>query len=232
MKYHYILKQVRKDEQLGSVMIRSLRDVSLEIEEGSFNFICGPEGSGKSRLLSVLALISMPTSGEFYFRDTNVTKLSEREISAIRAAQIGYLPQIANLNMTSSLLDNISMAAKIRGDDSKKAQEKAMRWIAKTGLSGKELCIPLELDLLDIKRTCIARMMTKSPKILLLDDIYNRLTRDEADELLSLLYKINYEHGTTIIQTARNDNFVKQGTFVYDIHQGATSKRCLAVSAA
>jgi putative ABC transport system ATP-binding protein len=232
MKYQYILKQVRKEEQLGSVVIQSLKDVNLEIEEGTFNSICGPEGSGKSRILNILGMINMPTAGEFQYKNRIVSQLTEREISAIRATKISYIPQFLNMNLTSSVLENVSMMAKILGADNKEAQEKAMYWLRKVGLSTKAHCIPLELDLVNIKKILIAKAMVKKPEILLLDDIYNKLNSSAAEELQNLLIKINHDHHVTIIQTTRNVDHTKASAFVYDINDGKTSKRCLASTAA
>ncbi len=232
MKYQYLLKQVRKEEQLGSVVIRSLQDVNLEVEEGSFHSICGPEGSGKSKIISILSLIDVPSSGEFYFNGENIAQLSYRDVSWIRSTQIGVIPQVININFTSSVLDNISMISKIMGEDNKLAKEKAMYWLQQVRLDHIAHLSPLELDFTATKKLGIAKAMIKNPKILLADNIYHQIPTTGAEELLNLLTDLNLQHGITVVQTARTDRFVKSNSFVYDIHNGKTSKRCIASTAA
>jgi putative ABC transport system ATP-binding protein len=232
MEYLYNLKHVQKEEHLGSVVIKSLKEVNLDIEKGSFNTICGPEGSGKSRLISLLNLMEMPSSGEFFFKESKISQLTEREINATRANHISYIPQCLCLNLTSSVLENVWMMAKIMGHDNKDSKEKALYWLQTVGLYKKALCIPLELDLLDIKKICIAKCMVKNPEVLLLDDIYHKLTAAASEELQNLLVQLSLNHRVTTVQTTRNENLAKAGSSIYDINNGVTNKRCLASSAA
>lgn len=232
MNYQFLLKNVRKEDKLGSVVIRSLRDINLEIEKGSFTTIYGPEGSGKSRLLSIMSLTELHSAGEFLFESRDISDLTEREISVLRAAKIGYVPQILNLNMTISVLENVSVAARIQGHDTRSAREKAFQWLDELDMSDKFNCTPLELTQLEIKKTGIAKAMIKNPDVLLIDEGYYRLPVREAEELFTTLYSINQRLGTTIVETARNLEISRPGPFVYLIQNGKTSRQLLSTTAA
>lgn len=232
MDYQFVLKNVRKEDQFGSVIIRSLKDVNLEIEKGSFTTIYGPAGSGKSKLLSILSLMEMPSAGEFFFGGKNTGEFSVRELSVLRAAKIGFVPQIVNLNMTISVLENVSVAAMIHGYDTLSAREKAGEWLDTLDLGHRFNCTPLELNQLEIKKTGLAKAMIKDPEVLLIDDPYYRLTAAETAELQESLHFINQVNEATVIQATRSIDISKPGPVVYHIQDGKTIRQSLSTTAA
>lgn len=227
----FILKDIQKEEQLGSVVIKSLKDVNLEFEKGQFYSLVGPEGSGKSKILNILSFSESPSAGTFLYNNRNVRELEQREINHIRANNIGYIPQIVNLNLTISAIDNVSMVSKILGEENVVARDKAEFWLTQVGLGHKINATPLELDYLEFKKIGIARAMIKKPEILLADDIYYKINPVRGRELLELLLKLNKEHKVTIVQTARNAELAKSST-IYTIRDGVTSQPFTANTAA
>ena len=227
----FILKDIQKEEQLGSVVIKSLKDVNLEFEKGQFYSLVGPEGAGKSKILNILSFSENPSAGTFLYNNRNVRELEQREINHIRANNIGYIPQIVNLNLTISAIDNVSMVSKILGEENVVAREKAEFWLKQVGLGHKINATPLELDYLEFKKIGIARAMIKKPEILLADDIYYKINPVRGRELLELLLKLNKEHKVTVVQTARNAELAKSST-IYTIQDGVTSQPLTANNAA
>jgi len=232
MENQFVLRNVRKEDQLGSVIIRSLRDVNMEIERGSFTTIYGPAGSGKTKLLSILSLMEPPTSGEFYFEGRNTNEITVRELSVTRAAKIGVVPQILNLNMTISILENVSVAAMIHGYDSRSAREKAAEWLHALDLGHKMNCTPLELNQLEIKKTGLAKAVIKDPGVLLIDEPYYLLAPREVREMQDALSFVHQINGATLIQATRNMDAGKPGTVVYHIQNGKTICEGLSTTAA
>lgn len=217
------LKNISKEHCLGSVILKSLKNVNLEIDRGKFYSILGPEGAGKSRILYLLGLTDLPSTGNIYYKGNNILNLDEKESSRIRNQEIGFVPQSFHLNSTISILENVSMISRILGEDNWVAEEKAEFWLSKVGLEAKINAYPIELSLEEFKRVALAKMMVKKPEIILADEIYQHLDYQEANNLLKLLTSFNKEYQVTIVQATRCQEFTKYSDVIYKIKDGYSS---------
>jgi putative ABC transport system ATP-binding protein len=107
------LESLRKDYVMGEVTVSALRDVSLEIFSGEFLVILGPSGSGKSTLLNIMGGIDTPTDGRVHFREEELTRYSERQLTRYRRDHIGFVFQFYNLMPNLTARENVEMATEI-----------------------------------------------------------------------------------------------------------------------
>ena len=178
-----------------------LRNVNFTVDEGEMIAIMGPSGSGKSTLLYTVSGMDSMTSGEVEFGGKNISKLSEKELAAIRLDEMGFIFQQMYMLKNLSVLDNIILPARQSKANTLSAKEKLER--------GKELMRRLGIiEIADndinevsggqLQRACICRSMINSPKIIFADEPTGALNRQSSNEVMDELQKINSD-GTTIM---------------------------------
>lgn len=214
------LSKVSKEHFLGSVKLRSLQQIDLNIEKGKITSIMGPEASGKSQILHLLALNDIPTEGELIYKGRNLQNFDEKQMSKIRTFEVGIVPQSFHLNSTVSILENVSMVSKIMGEDNWMAREKAEFWLKKMGLLHSANDYPIELGLLEFKKVGIAKAMIKKPDFLIVDELYAHLNEQECDDLFNILYNLNKEYNLTIIQATRRLSYCRYSDVIYQMNNG------------
>lgn len=178
-----------------------LRNVNFTVDEGEMIAIMGPSGSGKSTLLYTVSGMDSMTSGNVEFGGKNISKLSEKELAAIRLDEMGFIFQQMYMLKNLSVLDNIILPARQSKANTLSAKEKLER--------GKELMRRLGIiEIADndinevsggqLQRACICRSMINSPKIIFADEPTGALNRQSSNEVMDELQKINSD-GTTIM---------------------------------
>ena len=178
-----------------------LRNVNFTVDEGEMIAIMGPSGSGKSTLLYTVSGMDSMTSGDVEFGGKNISKLSEKELAAIRLDEMGFIFQQMYMLKNLSVLDNIILPARQSKANTLSAKEKLER--------GRELMRRLGIiEIADndinevsggqLQRACICRSMINSPKIIFADEPTGALNRQSSNEVMDELQKINSD-GTTIM---------------------------------
>ena len=176
-------------------------NVNFTVDEGEMIAIMGPSGSGKSTLLYTVSGMDSMTSGDVEFGGKNISKLSEKELAAIRLDEMGFIFQQMYMLKNLSVLDNIILPARQSKANTLSAKEKLER--------GKELMRRLGIiEIADndinevsggqLQRACICRSMINSPKIIFADEPTGALNRQSSNEVMDELQKINSD-GTTIM---------------------------------
>src|SRR5207247_3001762 len=127
-------KDVTKHYPQGSRIVKSHQGMSLRIEAGDFTSIMGPSGSGKSTLMHLLGALDTPTSGEVYFQDRPLHKMSDRELSALRRERIGFVFQFFNLLPTLQAVENVALPLLLSGIGRAKALIPAYEGLERVGL--------------------------------------------------------------------------------------------------
>jgi len=153
------INKIRKffDHKNGKIEI--FKDVSLEIKKGDLVALVGPSGSGKSTLLNMISLLDTPDSGEVFFNNINLKKLSEHEKSYMRKKNISIIFQNNNLLNDFTALENIVMPLIIRNEDNKKSHKKARSILNDFNLSNRYNHFPDELSGGEQQRVAIARAL-------------------------------------------------------------------------
>ncbi|MBO4691440.1 MAG: ABC transporter ATP-binding protein [Bacteroidales bacterium] len=195
---------------------RVLKGLNFSANEGEILSIVGASGAGKTTLLQILGTILTPDGGEVIIDNTNVFRLSPKELSTFRNQQIGFVFQFHHLLPEFTALENIMMPALIGRYEhaskltDKQIREHAQQLLNELGLSGKENSRPAELSGGEQQRVAIARAMINSPKIIFADEPSGNLDSKTKQELHDLFFKTREKYNQTIIIVTHDVDLAKR----------------------
>jgi putative ABC transport system ATP-binding protein len=198
-------RNLRKTYRLSrNNSVQALRGVDIDIEAGEMVAIMGPSGSGKSTLMHILGLLHTPDrdadpAAELRIDDRDVTRLSDRERTRMRASEMGFVFQSFNLVPTLTALENVALAAEYAGIPSRRARAAAIESLASVGLAERAGHRPMELSGGEQQRVALARSLVNRPKLLMGDEPTGNLDSKRSVEVLEMLRRFNREHGQTVI---------------------------------
>lgn len=176
----------------------ALKNINLKIEDKDIFGIIGLSGAGKSTLVRCINLLEKPTKGQVVIDGVDLTKVSHKELLAIRQ-KIGMIFQGFNLLSQRTVLDNVLFPAEIAKVNKVDSIKKAESLLEMVGLSHKKKAYPATLSGGEKQRVAIARSLMLDPKVLLCDEATSALDPNTTQQILDLLEKINKELGVTII---------------------------------
>ncbi|HEX9635783.1 MAG TPA: ABC transporter ATP-binding protein [Candidatus Limnocylindria bacterium] len=184
--------------------VEALRGVELHIQSGEMVAIMGPSGSGKSTLMHILGLLHSPDANggpppELSINGTDVTGLSDRSRTRMRAETMGFVFQSYNLVPTLSAVENVALAGEYAGVPRRKATAAAMEALGLVGLAERSDHRPMELSGGEQQRVAIARSLVNEPMLLLADEPTGNLDTATGHEVLQLLQRFNRERGQTLV---------------------------------
>jgi putative ABC transport system ATP-binding protein len=201
----YELHDVTKRYETARGRVDALRGVDLTIDDGAFVAIQGPTGQGKSTLLTLLGGLDRPTAGSVSFRGRDVATLSDAELTALRAADIGFVFQGFNLIPTLTALENVETALVPLDVDGQTRRCRAMAALDDVGLSHRARHVPGEMSGGEQQRTAIARALVKEPGVVLADEPTGNLDQDTRDEIVGLLERLWRERGVTLVVVTHDE---------------------------
>ena len=190
----------------------ALKDISMQIYEGELLVIVGASGSGKSTLINILGGIDKCTSGNVYFKDTNITKYNERKITQYRRNNVGFIYQSFNLINELTVYENILLTS-----DSKKNIDELLK---KVGLFEEKNLYPKELSGGEQQRVAIARALSKDCDILFCDEPTGALDSENSKKILTLLEELVRKDKRTIVIVTHNNDIIKIADRVYTMKNG------------
>jgi putative ABC transport system ATP-binding protein len=199
---------ITKHYDLGGVIVKALRGVSLAVPKGDFLAIMGSSGSGKSTLLNLLGALDRPTTGDYILGGRRVSQMSDSDLSAARNRMIGFIFQSYNLIAQYTVLENIEVPLEYRpgskGISSK--DRKYCRELAElVGLSDRLDHRPYQLSGGQQQRVAIARALVNDPEIILADEPTGNLDSTTGTEIMEMLKTLNGEGRTIIMVTHEPD---------------------------
>jgi len=186
--------------------VRALDDVDLEVAKGSFVFLVGHSGTGKSSLLKLLYREMIPTGGEVYVDGVRVDRLRRSRIAKLRR-NIGVVFQDFKLLSHKTVWENVAFALQVTGASTRDVMRQVPRALDLVGLSHKSRMFPTELSGGEQQRAAIARALVNNPKILLCDEPTGNLDPSNTTEIMELLQRINLK-GTTVVVATHNQAVV------------------------
>ncbi|OCQ21374.1 ABC transporter ATP-binding protein [Pseudoalteromonas luteoviolacea] len=195
------MKNISRVYRSETIQTHALRDFSLEVEKGEFVAVTGPSGSGKSTFLNVAGLLDGFTQGEYTLDGTNVSGLTDDDLSRLRNEKIGFIFQNYNLIPDYSIFDNVDMPLRYRGLSAKQRRNRIEYALELVGLASRHNYLPSQLSGGQQQRVAIARALAGEPKILLADEPTGNLDSLMARQIMDLLKEINAQGSTIIMVT-------------------------------
>lgn len=200
------VKQLKKAFQSGQQQQAVLNGVSFSVREGEYVAICGPSGCGKSTLLNILGLLDTSDSGEYYIDNLLVSDMNAEQRAQMRSRRIGFVFQAFNLIDEYTVLDNVALPLKYRGDSIKQRQARALECLDKVGLADKAALFPNQLSGGQQQRVSIARALAADSGIMLVDEPTGNLDSKNGDAVMALLADL-HQQGTTIILVTHDPRY-------------------------
>lgn len=191
-----------------------LKDISLEIADGEFAVILGASGSGKSTLMNVLSGLEKADSGNVFVNGENLSVKNESELTKFRRENIGFVFQQYYLLPHLNVENNVKMGAGLSGNKDYK------KIIASLGLDDKIKAMPSELSGGEQQRVCIARALSKNPKILFLDEPTGALDEKTGREVLNCIMQEKEKFGFTMVMVTHNQNIAQMAETVVKMNSG------------
>ena len=224
------VKNVKKvyTTRMGGNTVQALSNVSFSVEKGEMLAIMGESGSGKTTLLNILASLDKPTGGDVLLNGKSILSISEKEISAFRRDNLGFVFQDFNLLDTFSIQDNIFLPLVLAGktyDQMNQGLNSIAKRLQITDILSK---YPYEISGGQKQRTAVARALITQPQLILADEPTGSLDSRSSDELLKLFTEINQDGQTILMVThsvkaashAKRVLFIKDGEVYHQIYKG------------
>lgn len=218
-------------QRLGGSHVQALADVTFSVEEGEYAAIMGESGSGKTTLLNILAAFDKPTSGEVLLSGRNINDISEKEISAFRRENLGFVFQDFNLLDTLTLKENIFLPLVLSGKKYPEMSALLAPVARRLGITDILLKYPYEVSGGQKQRAAVARAVITQPKLILADEPTGALDSRSSDELLDLFAGLNDDGQTILMVThsiraasrAKRVLFIKDGEVFHQIYKAERS---------
>ena len=218
--------------RFGGNQVQALTNVTFSVEEGEFVAIMGESGSGKTTLLNILASLDRPTEGEVLLEGKSIVHLTEKEISAFRRKNLGFVFQDFNLLDTLSVKDNIFLPLVLAGAKPEEMKKRVMPLAKVLRIDDLMEKFPYEISGGQKQRTAIARALITEPRLVLADEPTGALDSRASNELLNMFEQINragqtilmVTHSTKAASHAGRVLFIKDGIVYHQIYRGDKSR--------
>ena len=195
------LADVSKVYGSGEVAVEALRGVSFVVREGELVAIMGPSGSGKTTLLGILGCLDRPTNGSYRLAGQEVSALDETRRARVRAERIGFVFQAYNLLPRSTAFRNVELPLVYAGVSARERRGRALEALGEVGLADRAHPLPTQLSGGEQQRAAIARALVVHPSVVLLDEPTGNLDSANAEEVLTILERVNRQGATMVIVT-------------------------------
>ncbi len=198
----------------------ALKDVDIQIQKGEFIALMGPSGSGKSTLLHLIAAMDRPSGGEIRVLGQDLRALSDRAISHWRNIHIGFIFQSFNLIPVLSAVENVELPLKLTNLKKKERIEHAETALKLVGLGDRLNHLPRQLSGGQEQRVAIARAIVTDPDLILADEPTGNLDAASADEVLTMLSRLNKEFGKTIVMVTHDPHAARFASKARHLEKG------------
>lgn len=199
------LSKIVKNYKVGTIIVRALRSVSLDINRNEYVAIMGPSGSGKSTLMNIIGCLDTPTSGRYVLNQKDVSKLVDDQLADIRNHEIGFVFQTFNLLPRYTALENVILPLIYAGYSKNERLERAKEVLESVDLSDRITHKPNELSGGQRQRVALARALVNRPSIILADEPTGNLDSKTSLDIMNLFDEIHEAGNTIIVVTHEKD---------------------------
>lgn len=222
------LIDLTKTFQMGEETITAVNHINFQAEKGEFVSIVGPSGSGKSTLMNILGLLDTADSGTYLLDEEDVTTLNDNQQAEIRNSKIGFVFQSFHLLPRINALENVMVPLLYHGLNERQAKERALLYLEKVNLLGREKHLPKQLSGGQQQRVAIARALACEPEIILADEPTGALDSKTGTEIMELMQLLN-DNGQTIFVITHDMNVAKKAKRIIEMHDGNITERGCAL---
>ncbi|MCG3223314.1 MAG: ABC transporter ATP-binding protein [Candidatus Heimdallarchaeota archaeon] len=211
--------------EFGESEVYALSGVDMEVYKGEFVVVLGPSGAGKTTLLNMIGGIDLPTEGEVFVGEENITNYTTNEMNTFRRNEVGWVFQFFNIVASLRAWENVGLALEFQGEkDKHEVRRRSFEELKKVGLEGKEYRFPSQLSGGEQQRVAIARALVKNPKILVADEPTGNLDFVTGQSIAELLRKLNEKEKTTLIVVSHDISITQYADRVFHLRMGKIEK--------
>jgi putative ABC transport system ATP-binding protein len=218
------LRGISKTYARGGEAVRVLQGLDLDVPEGSYEALMGPSGSGKTTLLNLIAGLDRPTEGSIDVGGQRLDTMSEGGLAKWRSRTIGFVFQSYNLLPVLTAVENVELPLLLTSLGSSERKTRAQTALRVVGLEDRMLHYPRQLSGGQEQRVAIARAIVNDPKIIVADEPTGDLDRKSADEILTLLEKLNTQLGKTIFMVTHDPAAAERAKIIRRLDKGKLVK--------
>ena len=213
------ITSISKEYVMGDNKLLALNNVDVFINEGEFVSIMGSSGSGKSTLMNIIGCLDVPSHGDYFFRDNNISNYSSNKLAELRNKDIGFIFQNFNLLPRLNALENVTLPLLYSGKSKKERVELALKALENVGLKDRTHHRPNQLSGGQQQRVSIARAIAGTPKLILADEPTGALDSTTSLEIMKILNDLN-KNGITIVLVTHEDDIANYGSRIIKMKDG------------
>jgi putative ABC transport system ATP-binding protein len=217
------VQNVSKSYWRDSFEVPVLNDITIEVHEGEFFGLMGPSGSGKTTLLNLIAGIDRPSKGNIIVGGVDIAKLNESELAKWRSHHVGFVFQFYNLLPVLTAFENVELPLLLTSLSKAERKKHVELALDVVGLGDRTRHYPKQLSGGQEQRVAIARAIVTDPTLLVADEPTGDLDKHSAEEIMTLLERLNKEFKKTIVMVTHDPRAVEKATVIHHLDKGELS---------
>jgi len=214
-----LMRDIVKIYDTGSVMVKALKGVDLDLKSGEFVSIVGPSGSGKSTLMNIAGCLDVPTGGEYILDGEQVGSMEMNELAEIRNKKVGFVFQNFNLLPYATAFENVELPLIFGNVAPRQRRERVAMLLDRVGLGDRMEHKPAELSGGEMQRVAIARALANQPRLILADEPTGNLDSKSGREIINLFEEL-WKSGSTVLVITHDQTIAKRTNRVVLLKDG------------